>query len=182
MLRTLLKITGNLLIAFLSFHSFAQSPTKPKVEVFVFLGSECPISQKYMSRLNDIATKYDASVKWTGLIAENVKVSLVKKFAQEYNAKFPIKKDDSFTLVQKYGAEITPEVFVVVDGKVKYKGAIDNWFYELGRYRTETTEHYLVNALSAILKGEDPSVKETEPIGCLIEVPSSEKNSAPHHH
>ena len=100
MLRPLLKIIGNLLIAFLSFHSFAQSPTKPKVEVFVFLGSECPISQKYMSRLNDIATKYDASVKWTGLIAENVKVSLVKKFAQEYNAKFPIKKDDSFTLIQ----------------------------------------------------------------------------------
>ncbi len=182
MFRPLLKIIGSLLITFLSFYSFAQSPAKPKVEVFVFLGSECPISQKYMSRLNDMATKNDASVKWTGLIAENVKVSVVKKFAQEYNAKFPIKKDDSFILVQKYGAEITPEAFVVVDGRVRYKGAIDNWFYELGRYRIETTEYYLVNALSAILKGEDPIVKETKPIGCPIERPSSEKNSAPRHH
>ena len=182
MCKPILKIIGSLLIAFLSFCSIAQSPAKPKVEVFVFLGSECPISQKYMSRLNDMATKYDASVKWNGIIAENVKVSVVKKFAQEYNAKFPIKKDDSFILVQKYGAEITPEVFLVVDGKVRYKGAIDNWFYELGRYRTETTEHYLVNALDAILKGEDPILKETEPIGCLIEVPPSKKNSDPHHH
>ena len=182
MLRWSLNIAASLLITILGFDSFAQSQTRPQVEVIVFLGSECPISQKYMSRLNDIATKYNASVKWTGIIAEDVKAAVVKKFSLEYNAKFPIKKDDSFNLVRKYKAEITPEVFVIVQGKVKYKGAIDNWFYELGRYRTETTEHYLVNALAAILKGEEPTLKETEPIGCLIEVPSSEKIVAPHQH
>ena len=182
MAKTGIKIIGSLFITFFGFHSFAQTRVKSKVEVFVFLGSECPISQKYMSRLNDMASKYDGAVKWTGLIAENVKTSVVKKFAWDYKAKFSIKKDDGFTLAQKYHAEITPQVFVVVDSKVKYKGAIDNWFYELGRYRTETTEHYLMNTLDAILKGEEPTIKETEPMGCLIEVPSQEKDAAPHKH
>lgn len=182
MAKTGVEIIGSVLVSLVCFHSFAQAPVKPKVEVLVFLGSECPISQKYMSRLNDMASKYDGTVKWTGLIAENVKASVVKKFVLDYKAKFSIKKDDGFILAQKYHAEITPQVFVVVDSKVKYKGAIDNWFYELGRYRTETTEHYLMNTLDAILKGGEPTIKETEPIGCLIEVPSQEKNAVPHKH
>jgi hypothetical protein len=77
----------------------------------------------------------------------------------------------------KFGVTITPEVVVAdASGQVLYQGAIDNWFYELGRYRQFITEHYLTDALDAIAAGKPVPVTRTEAVGCLIQMP------AHHHH
>ena len=113
-----------LLAVLAGFVSSAQSSEKSEIEVLVFLGLECPVSQKYMTRLNRLADKF-STVSWKGIVAENVNTSAVKGFAKEYQAKFSIVKDKDFSLAQKYSARVTPEVFVIKSGQLKYRGAID---------------------------------------------------------
>jgi thiol-disulfide isomerase/thioredoxin len=73
-------------------------------------------------------------------------------------------------LIKKLKATNTPEAFFFdKNGTLQYRGAIDNWFYELGRYRPQATEQYLKNALTQFLKNEKITVAHTKPVGCLIE-------------
>ncbi|MBY0433539.1 MAG: redoxin domain-containing protein [Cyclobacteriaceae bacterium] len=153
--------------------------TKPSIEVVIFLGLECPVSQKYMARLNEISQRYK-DVAFQAYVPEQVSNKAVKSFVNEYQSKFPIKKDVKFLQAKKFAARITPEVFVMQAGEVKYRGAIDNWFYELGHYRIETTEHYLTDALDAIQANRNPAIKETEAVGCFIQVPETTKQSHRH--
>ena len=63
-----------------------------------------------------------------------------------------------------YGAERTPEVFVL-DGEraVAYHGAIDDDFDPDG-----ASVHYLREALEAVLQGRAPDRPGTPPVGCTI--------------
>jgi len=152
-------------------------------EVAVFLGVECPISQKYIHRLNDIYTKYanTNSLKWSFIIPGHVADEKIKEFTAEYNAVFPIVSDDHKLSKTKYfGATVTPQVIINRNGKTLYSGAIDNWFYELGRYRSQTTEHYLIDAIEAIAHNKEPVLKKTKAFGCFIEMNSSV--NTPHKH
>jgi len=142
------------------------------IQVVVFLGLECPISQKYMHRLNEMSEYYGDRVEWTAYIPEKRSGSEIKAFAEEYAARFKIQADANLTHTRQLGATVTPEAFLIKGGKILYQGAIDNWFYELGRYRTETTEYYLKEALDALLDGKEVITRKTEPIGCFIQMPA----------
>lgn len=173
-----------LLFLYFTFQSFAAFPQEHHAEinsaqfyeVAVFLGLECPISQKYIYRLNDIYKKYEnvSSLKWSFIIPGSVKEKKIKEFTKEYNVIFPVTSDDHTLSRTKYfGATVTPQVIIKLNGKTIYSGAIDNWFYELGRYRSQTTENYLVDALEAIITNKEPLIKETKAFGCFIEITSA---------
>lgn len=176
-----MKYFLSLYLTFLCLIAFTQEHHEPihseqSLEVAVFLGLECPISQKYISRLNDIYKKYetDKLIKWSFIIPGNVEDEKIKQFSREFNAVFPITSDDQKLSRTKYfGATVTPQAIVMQNGKTLYIGAIDNWFYELGRYRSQTTEHYLIDALEAVTTNKQPRVKETKAFGCFIEMNSA---------
>lgn len=148
-----------------------QEKSSP-IQVVIFLELECPISQKYMHRLNELSEFYGDKVEWTAYIPEKRSASEIKTFADEYAARFKILPDANLAQTKKLGATVTPQVFLLRGGKVLYRGAIDNWFYELGRYRAETTEHYLRDALDAVQNGKEVMTKKTEAVGCFIQMPS----------
>lgn len=141
-----------------------------KGTVIVFLGIDCPISQKYMVKLNSLAEKYGETVSWVGKVPEKVTEEELKVFGRDYNLKFPLTADKDQKEARGLKATVTPEVFVFdKGGLLKYQGAIDNWFYELGKNRLQITEHYLDSALSAVVRGYDPALSKTEAIGCFIQ-------------
>lgn len=176
-----MKYFLSLYLTFLCLLAFSQDHhpsihSEQSFEVAVFLGLECPISQKYISRLNDIYKMYETNtlLKWSFIIPGNVEDKKIKQFSREYNAVFPITSDDQKLSKTKYfGATVTPQAIVKQNGKTVYIGAIDNWFYELGRYRSQTTEHYLIDALEAVTTNKQPRLKETQAFGCFIEMNSS---------
>jgi len=89
--------------------------------------------------------------------------------------------DKKHVITNQYGATITPEAILIdKNQQVIYQGAIDNWFFELGRNRLEVTEHYLIDAIEASMKGQMPSIKRTEAIGCFIQGVDN-KAEHPHH-
>lgn len=153
----------SLLLTILSW--FSVDHPKP-VEVTVFLACECPISQKYVPLLNSLYSNYK-EIKWSFVVPGKVSKSDISSFKKEFDVRFPLVVDRRGSKVKQLHAATTPQVIVVRDGIV-YSGAIDNWFYELGKYRREATEHYLVDVLEALRKGVDPVIKETEAVGCPI--------------
>ena len=77
--------------------------------------------------------------------------------------------DRNFALTKQLNAKITPEVFVVNENRaILYHGAINNWYYALGRNRMHITEHYLEDAIKAILHKEKILKDYVAAIGCFI--------------
>lgn len=151
------------------------------VAVVIFLGVDCPISQKYIACLNSIYLTYkdNPRIQWSFIVPGKEKKNKIKAFEQEYRLQFPLQSDRD-SQVTKYGASVTPEAFIVSHEQTVYKGAIDNWFYELGKYRSQVSENYLRDALEAILKNQEPFFKETTPVGCFIQ--TSLANTHQHDH
>lgn len=144
----------------------------------VFLATDCPISQKYIGELKHIDSLFHAKVSIKGVVPGKVRQEEIDQFISEYQIDFPVVTDAEYKLVKKYRATITPEVFLINDcSKIYYQGAIDNWFFDLGKYRQHITEHYLIDAINAVLRGQPPVVKKTESIGCPIQKTVSEKSA-----
>lgn len=141
--------------------------------VWVFLAVDCPITQKYISELGRIDSVYAVhQLRVRGIVPGKVNPNEVKAFVEEYAIKFPVSIDRDFTDVRRFQATITPEAILVDrQGQVLYQGAIDNWFFDLGKYRQRVTEHYLQNAIDAVLQGKSPVVRKTEAVGCIIQTP-----------
>src|SRR5689334_9045997 len=144
--------------------------TTSRVHVAVFLACDCPISQKYVPVLNEIYEKYRTypALEWSFIVPGRVSKREVKSFIDEYDVRFPLRRDrSSGKEVTSSNAEVTPQVVMRSD-HILYSGAIDNWFYELGQYRQVITEHYMTDALDQILAGGSPAIQQTKAVGCPI--------------
>jgi hypothetical protein len=138
--------------------------------VIVFLGIDCPISQKYVSRLNQMFLHYGDTIRWYGYVPQKISDTELATFIREYDVKFPLAIDRNLQSAKQFKASVTPEAFLFGDdGKIVYAGAIDNWFYELGKYRPAATEFYLEAALKAVLAHKNPTVSSTKAVGCFIQ-------------
>ncbi len=147
------------------------SPSE-EIIIAVFLGTDCPISQKYIGTINSIYTSYKhrPELKWVFIVPSKLKKNEIKNFIKEYQVLFPLATDaPNQNVTRHFDATVTPEVFVEKGGKTLYRGAIDNWFYELGKYRAHVTENYLKDAIESALNNLEPEIKVTTPIGCFIQ-------------
>lgn len=136
---------------------------------YVFMGVECPISQKYIPTLNDLA-KNKQQLNVVGVFSGALSLEELTLFTRQFKINFEVITDFDFEMADRYNAAVTPEVFLVDNrGEVHYSGAIDNWFVSLGRNRITPSEHYLLDAFSALLLGREVEVSRTPAIGCFLE-------------
>jgi thiol-disulfide isomerase/thioredoxin len=186
-----MRVITFLLISMISVSLQAQhdhhkiTSTQPPYKVIIFMAVDCPITQKYMATIKELALKYQSQqISVVGYFPAGLSKKQEKEFRQEYQVPEMIKfvDDKKHEITNQYSATITPEVVLIdKNQQVIYQGAIDNWFFELGRYRLEITEHYLTDAIEASVHGLPPSVKKTEAIGCFIQG-VSKKAEHPHQH
>lgn len=151
--------------------SLGQVKPAAKATVLIFLDPECPISQAYTLTLRKLHQQYAIEgVVFRGIYdSAPLKKRDIRRFHQKYQLPFTGLKDTDYALARKYGATITPEVVVINEMEsVLYRGAIDNWYYALGKNRTEPTELYLKDALDAILGVYPIVTKQTQAVGCLM--------------
>lgn len=150
-----------------------------KGAVLLFLDPDCPVSQKYGATIRQLSTQFMQRGIQTVAIYPLIRVDTahLKAFAREYEYTFIHLLDPQMKLATAIGASVTPEAYLLSQsGKLMYHGAIDNWFYALGRYRKVVTEHYLRDAAEAYLYQKPISPKKTEAIGCMIGTGMMEKN------
>lgn len=162
-------IKNEISIENLSFLSTDNSK-KPFI-VLLFLGTDCPISQKYMNTVRNLSSKYKDSVAFFGLFTDSYSMNEILIFKKTYGIDFEMIKDNRNEFAKSLNATHTPEVFLIdLKGNIKYQGAIDNWFYELGKNRRTVTAHYLENAIKEVMLGKKITLNYTSPIGCFIEL------------
>ncbi len=142
-----------------------------KASIIVFFDPECPICQKYTKNLTEMDKKYSKGgielyVVYPFKVLE---AKSLAEFREEYKFDLPIIYDPKRKLLKKLKGNYSPEVFLL-DNKRKtlYHGAIDNWFYGLGRNRAVPTEFYLLDAINALKNNQTIKIKYVEPVGCML--------------
>ncbi|MGL4630738.1 MAG: redoxin family protein [Leadbetterella sp.] len=141
--------------------------------VYIFLSEECPVCQLQTLPLRELHSQFkDQGVGFLSVFSNpSSNDSKIFAFCDKYNLKFPTVFDSTQQVAKRLEARITPEVVVVDHSKnesIVYRGAVDNSYASLGKRRRVINQHYLNDALSAILKGSKNYVENTEPIGCYI--------------
>ncbi|SKC15008.1 redoxin domain-containing protein [Dyadobacter psychrophilus] len=151
--------------------SLAKNLSAQPLKVILFLDPECPVSNAYMKEIKSIYADYSAKgVSFEAYFPmETVTEKDIQAFLKKYNATFPGFPDPELRKAKRYKATVMPEVVLLNEaGVTVYQGAIDNWFYALGKSRPKATELYLRNALEATLNGNPMMQSKTQAIGCLI--------------
>lgn len=141
--------------------------------VVVFLGAECPLAKLYGPRLGELAEKLKDRVAFVG-IDSNQQDSLqeIAAYAIRHKIDFPILKDPGNVVADQFGAERTPEAFVLDKERIiRYRGRIDDQYgfaEGAGFQRPEPTRNDLTEAVEEVLAGRPVSVVSTELAGCKI--------------
>jgi len=141
------------------------------LKVIFFLDPECPVSNAYMREIKSIHSDYvKKGVAFEAVFpVPTVTRGDIRQFLLKYQSTIPGYQDTGLQKVKRYQATVMPEaVLVNAGGEILYRGAIDNWYYALGKNRAKATEMYLRNAIEAVLNGEMVVKSRTEAIGCVI--------------
>lgn len=134
--------------------------------VLIFIAVQCPVSNAYNERMEQLAQDYKA--KGINVIGINSNVAedaaAVKAHAAEHKLTFTILKDPGNKIADKLGAVVTPEAyFLDASGKLLYHGRIDN-----ARNAAQLETSDLRNALDAALADKPIEKTEAKAFGCTI--------------
>ena len=137
-----------------------------KCAVVMFIATRCPVSNRYNDRM--VALYDDYAQKGITFLAINSNkqesMDEVREHARSHGFRFPVLKDEGNKVADSYGAQVTPEIFVVdAKGIVRYHGRIDD-----NMDPGEVQSHDLRAALDALLRGKEIPRTETKAFGCSI--------------
>lgn len=145
--------------------------------IVVFTCNHCPFAKMYEERIMQLDKEF-ASKGFPVVAINSNDVSQVPddsfenmaKRSNEKHYSFPYLYDETQAVVNAFGATKTPHVFVVTnDAKgmmVRYIGAIDNNPEDAAK----ADQHYVRDAVNALLGGNAVSVTQTKAIGCSIKM------------
>jgi peroxiredoxin len=144
----------------------AFSALRGPVTVVTFISTQCPVSNGYNQRMNSLFHDYSSKgVKFIFVNAnQNERAGEVRQHAKNAGFVFPVYKDANNVVADRFGAEVTPENYVIdSSGVIRYHGSIDDSQNE-ARIRTRG----LRLALDAVLAGKPVEIAETKAFGCSI--------------
>ncbi|MGD9645571.1 MAG: thioredoxin family protein [Pirellulales bacterium] len=150
-------------------HSLADLADKQAV-VVVFTCNSCPIAVDYEDRIIGVAKEFAGPDGKVAVVAINVNripedsLEKMKERAEKKGFPFPYLYDASQQIARQYGANFTPEFFVLDrDRKVVYMGGMDD-----NSNPDKVTATYLKPAIEATLAGKAPEKTETPARGCRV--------------
>ncbi len=154
------------------YHALRDYAEDKEAVAVIFTCNHCPYARAWEDRIVQIQADYANKGVQVIAISSNDPQKYpedsfpkMKERAQDKGFNFPYLYDETQEVARTYGAERTPEVFLLgKDGRLLYHGAVDD-NYEDPR---AVSSHYLRDALDAALASEEPVVAETRPIGCTI--------------
>jgi peroxiredoxin len=140
--------------------------------VVVFTCNHCPYALAWHDRLLAVARDYaDRGVRMllvNSNDAERYPRDSFDAMRDRVNADggwpAPYLRDESQEVARAYGAQATPDVFVLDrERRLRYRGAPDADHQDPGQGAA-----WLRSALDAVLEGREPDPAETDPVGCSV--------------
>lgn len=142
---------------------------KAKLVVVAFIANRCPMAKMYEPRFKAFAKQYRSKgVQFVAISVSRSPADSLEKMrvqAKTSGYAFPYLHDPSQNIGRKYGATNTPHFFVLDEKRrIAYMGAFDD-----NRDPAKVEQHYLQDAVDALLAGKQPEITETRQFGCEIE-------------
>ena len=137
-----------------------------KAIVLMFISVQCPVSNSYNGRMNELYKDYhENNVAFIAINSNKAEtMEDIKRHAEEKGYKFTVLKDWKNVIANRLGATVTPEIYVLnPDFEILYHGRIDN-----SSRIDNVTSHDLRNALDEILAAKQVTVATTKAFGCTI--------------
>jgi peroxiredoxin len=133
--------------------------------------NHCPYVQAWEGRMKAIQADYaDRGVRLVAINSNDPgrypedSFPEMERRAIRQGFNFDYLWDEDQSVARALGSERTPEVFVFDRGRrLAYHGAIDD-----SRNEQDVQQHYLRDALDALLAGRTPAVADTAPSGCSV--------------
>lgn len=151
-----------------------QDYPKAKGFIIVFTCNHCPYAKAYEERIIQLNEKYAASYPVIainsndGVAYPEDNFEAMKKRSSQKKYHFVYLHDESQAVARIFGATKTPHVYLVHKEQdknvIKYVGAIDDNYSD----ESAVKKHYVEDAIAALEKGQEVTVKETKAIGCSI--------------
>ena len=150
----------------------AWNPAGAKLHVVALTSATCPLTVKYGPTLAELEREFTAQgVRFTFVNPTESETpaeidAMVKRLGWK-GSYLPKAKD----LAAQLGAQTTTEIYVLdARGTLRYRGAVDDQ-YGIGSSLPAPRSRFLADALSRLLKGEEPTVAATWAPGCKLELP-----------
>ncbi len=142
---------------------------------FAFTSTTCPVSKRYapsLARIEKELASRDVALVLVNPFASE-KADDVAAQAKDAGLTSPYVLDADKSLAAALGARSTTEVFLV-DAKrtLIYRGALDDQ-YGVGYNLDAAREHYLLDAVTAMVAGTRPKIAATEAPGCELDIPAA---------
>ncbi len=154
---------------------FSETNASSKTVVFIFVLPDCPICNSYVPELKRIRREFPEIEFYRVYADPDMTTGEARQHSNEYDFGFPGLLDPAQRLVRKSGATRTPEAAVFSpDGKLLYRGRIDDRYVDFGKKRERPGQRDLENALRSILESRPARWPNAPPIGCYI--PTKEKS------
>jgi peroxiredoxin len=151
-----------------------------KALVLMVQGNGCPIVRQALPALAEVRARYQSQGVEFLLLNSNLQDTrdLVAKEASEFKIDFPILLDESQRVGEALGVVRTSEVFVIdaKGWKLKYRGPMDDRLsYERQR---PAKNHYLTDALDAVLAGKPVQTPHADGVGCLVNFTARDRKTS----
>lgn len=138
----------------------------------IFTCNHCPWAQAWEGRMTSIGNEFAG--RGVGVIAINSNdpteyaddaFEPMQRRHREAGMRFAYVVDETSNVARAFGATRTPEVFLFdARGRLAYHGAIDDNPHQA----EQVQQHYLRDALTAVVAGRAPATPTTRSIGCTI--------------
>lgn len=149
-------------------HGLAEY-AEAKVVVLAFTCNHCPVAKAYEARMMALSEKYrKLGVQLVAINVNRNKADRLDKMRERAKSRgyaFPYLFDESQSSARRYGATVTPHLFVL-DGerRIAYMGAFDD-----SQDPEKVKRTYVADAVEALLAGREPPVREALQRGCEIQ-------------
>jgi hypothetical protein len=145
--------------------------TSAKARVFVFVRTDCPITNRYAPELQRIAARFhDKGVEfWLVYPDRSETAAEIRKHIKSYGFPGQPLRDPGHELESITQVTVAPEAAVFDEtGQLRYHGRIDDCWVTFGTSRPSATRHDLEEAITAVVAGKVVSVPVTHAIGCYL--------------
>lgn len=145
--------------------------SKASAQVFLFVRTDCPITNRYAPELERLGRKFvNQGVRFWLVYADSTETaSAIESHIAQYHFPGQPLRDPHHALIERAHATVAPEAAVFnPSGKLVYHGRIDDRYIDIGKSRQVAQVHDLENAIEAVVAGKPVAQPVTRAIGCSL--------------
>ena len=157
------------MFAALVFSALLSQAVPAELTVYVFTTTDCPISNRYAPEIQRLAAKFESKARFVLVYpVPSDTPAMIQAHKKKFAFAIESVRDADQKLVKLTGATVTPEVAVMRNSQLLYRGRIDDRYVDFGKDRQVASQHDLEVALESATTGKPIAVKQTQAVGCIL--------------